>query len=78
MRIALGRTILNSIRIIRKTFYIFSASIPFPGLLQIYDIQFQTNVNLIHCYEIEYHAIEIQFQSCANQFQTNDIQFHAN
>ena len=41
-------------------------------------IQFQTNVNRIQCYEIEYHTIEIQFQACAIQFQTNDIQFHTN
>ena len=65
--------------------YIGVLTIPFTGLLQTYElnfqycvIPFQTNVNRIQCYEIEYHTIEIQFQSCAIQFQTNDIQFRAN
>ena len=45
--------------------------LPFPGLFQTYEfhfqcceIKFQTNLNLIRCYEIDYHTIEILFQSC--------------
>ena len=58
-------------------------TIPFPGLLQTYElhfqcgeIQFQTNVNRIQCHEIKFHTIEIKFQFWAVKFQTNDTLFH--
>ena len=43
---------------------------------QLCEIHFQTNVNRIKYYEIEYHTIEIQFQSCAIQFHNTEFDLH--
>jgi len=64
-------TIANHYKHDSRMFFSLSiVTLPCPGLLQTCEfhfqgceVQFQTNVNRIHCYEIEYRTIEIQFQS---------------